>query len=106
MPSYQDVTNEEVIQKQVQKHIKDVEKTEETLQLIKNLCWHSDIHPDSMSYWLSLLNEHVRARKWQTSSDLIEIYPAGTTGLGRDDRLLFQVGKTEVAVVSAYESEH
>jgi len=60
-----------------------------------------------MSQWLGLLSkEFKKVQKWKTSEDLIEIYPSGTTGKGKSDRLLFQVGKTQVAIVKAYESEH
>ncbi|NML17268.1 hypothetical protein [Azohydromonas caseinilytica] len=107
MPTYKDVTDTQKIEKEIEKELQETEKALDVLQLIKNLCWETDTTPDPMSQWLSLLSQHVpKVQKWKGSADLIEIYPCGTTGRGRSDRLLFQVGATEVKVVQAYESEH
>jgi hypothetical protein len=106
MPCYEDVTNKEQIENEIEQFIQDEEKAKDVLQLIFNICWQTDITPDPMSQWLALLSQHVRVQKWKTSNDIIEIYPSGTSGGGRNDRLLFQVGPTSVAVVRAYESEH
>ena len=107
MPCYKDVTDTKKIEKEIEKNLQKTEEAEDVLQLIKNLCWETDISQDPMSQWLGLLSQHVpKVQKWKSSNDLIEIYPCGTKGDGKHDRLLFQVGKTEVAVVSAFKSEH
>ncbi len=107
MPTYVDRTDTNAIERQIQANLKEQEKANDVLQLIRNLCWETDVKPDFMSQWLALFSRHgVRAQKWKTSTDLIEIYPSGTTGIGKDDRLMFQVGATRVTVVQAYESEH
>ncbi|MDA8445254.1 hypothetical protein [Paracidovorax valerianellae] len=107
MPTYQDKTNTAAIDSQIDAELKAPEPAKEVVQLVHNLCWETDITPDPMSQWLGLFATHrVRAQKWKTSADLIELYPSGTTGIGKSDRLMFQVGKTEVAVIKAYESDH
>jgi hypothetical protein len=107
MPCYTNVTNEEKITREIVANLKKPEAAEEVLQLIQNLCWETEITKDPMSQWLGILAMHVpKVQKWKTSTDLIEIYPSGTTGVGADDRLLFQVGPTQVAVVQAFKSAH
>ncbi|SFD57009.1 hypothetical protein [Paracidovorax konjaci] len=107
MPTYQDVTDTAKIEKQINKNIQDVEAAEQALVTIHTLAGETQITADPMSQWLGLLSKAFpKVQKWGGSKDLIEIYPAGTTGLGKSDRLKFQVGKTQVAVVEAYESEH
>ncbi|AFE07199.1 hypothetical protein COCOR_06889 [Corallococcus coralloides DSM 2259] len=107
MPCYTNVTDEKKISEEINAQLQEQEKAMEVLQLISNLCWETEISNDPMSQWLGLLSQHVpKVQKWKTSEDLIEIYPSGTRGKGRSDRLLFQVGATQVAVVSAFESKH
>jgi hypothetical protein len=107
MCHYTNITDEKKIKKEIERELQEEEKALEVLQLITNLCAETEITPDPMSQWLGLLAQHVpKVQKWKGSKELIEIYPSGTTGNGRSDRLLFQVGPTEVKVVSAYESKH
>lgn len=107
MPCYTNATDTTKITKEIEANLQDKERANDALQLIANLCWETDISHDPMSQWLTLLNQHgLRAQKWKTSTDLIEIYPSGTHGIGKSDRLLFQVGASSVTVVKAYESEH
>jgi hypothetical protein len=107
MPHYEDKTDGEKIEKEIVNNLKNEDKARDVVKLIANLCTTTDIKPDPMSQWLKLINENgFWAKKWSSSEDLIEIYPSGTKGIGKDDRLKFQVGKTQVKVVQAYESEH
>lgn len=107
MPCYQDLTDKNKIRKEIASNLQDEEMADEALQLIANLCWEAEITDDPMSQWLRLLKEHgLRAQKWKSSEDRVEIYPSGTHGKGKSDRLLFQVGATSVAVIKAYESDH
>jgi len=107
MPCYNDVTKTEEIEEEIENKLKNEEAAKDVLPLIKNLCGETDITPAPMSQWLGILSKNVpKVQKWKTSNDLIEIYPSGTKGEGKSDRLLFQVGKAEVAIVKAYESEH
>lgn len=107
MPKYKNVTNTEEIKKQIKKNLQDTDAAIEALKIIDNLCEELDIKEDPISQWLGALSkEFKKVQKWKTSKDLIEIYPSGTTGIGKSDRLKFQVGESQVRVVEAYESEH
>lgn len=107
MPCYQDKTDKKEIQRQIDENLQNTEAAEDVVQLVANLCWETDIQPDPMSQWLALLIKHVpKVQKWKTSADRIEIYPSGTHGVGKNDRLLMQVQNTEVEIIEAYKSEH
>lgn len=107
MPFYEDVTNTDEIQRQIDKNLYGEVAAREVLRLIKELCSKTETTSDPMSQWLGLLAGCLpKVQKWRTSDDLVEIYPCGTKGNGKSDRLLFQVGETQVAVVQAYESKH
>jgi len=107
MPHYQDVTDVVKITKEIAKNLNEVETAMEVLRLISDLCSETEIESDVMSQWLGLLaGNSVKARKWSGRDPVIEIYPCGTKGNGKSDRLWLQVGEKEVAVVRAYESKH
>lgn len=107
MSCYTNVTDEVKIKKEIAAKLKKQEAAEDVLQLIQNLCWETEITNDPISQWLGILAQHVpKVQKWKTSADLLEVYPSGTNGPGADDRLMFQVGKTQVAIVQAFKSAH
>jgi hypothetical protein len=107
MAFYTNTTNEKKIRKEISGSLKQEEAAEEVLQLISDLCPETEITGDPMSQWLGILAAKLpKVQKLKSSSNLIEIYPSGTFGLGASDRLLFQVDPTEVAIIKAYESSH
>lgn len=77
--------------------------------IIDDLCKEGvPIAKDRMSQWLGILakTDIPDAMKRRGTEDVIEIYPSGTKGLGREDRILFQVGETQVKIILVYISDH
>ncbi|KRD27168.1 MULTISPECIES: hypothetical protein [Acidovorax] len=107
MTCYTDATDTKKITREIERNLQVEDKAIEVLQLIATLCLTTELSEDPMTLWLRLLSENgVTAQKWKGSKDVIEIYPSGTHGVGKSDRLWFQLGETSVAVIKAYESEH
>ena len=107
MTFYTDATDTKKIAREIEKNLQDEEKANAVLRLIATLCLTTELSEDPMTLWLRLLSENgVTAQKWKGSEAVIEIYPSGTHGIGKSDRLWFQLGETSVAVIKAYKSEH
>lgn len=104
---FNDLTEFAVVKQQIEKMHGCSEKSLEALSTITMLAWNLKPGGDTVNTWIKALNvEEIRAAKWAGSADLIEIYPSGTHGEGKHDRLWLQVGKTQVKVVKVYLSDH
>lgn len=104
---FNDLTEFTVVKQQIEKMHGCPEKSLEALSTITMLAWNLKPGGDTVNTWIKALNvEEIRAAKWATSADVIEIYPSGTHGQGKHDRLWLQVGKTQVKVVKVYLSDH
>ncbi|WP_166642561.1 MULTISPECIES: hypothetical protein [Methylocaldum] len=107
MCTYENRTDVAKIEKQIDRSLQDEGKAKEVLREIAQLCLDTKRQPDYMSQWLSLLRKKgIDARKLAGKNNYVEIYPSGTHGKGKSDRLLFQVEETWVEVVEAGESTH
>jgi hypothetical protein len=104
---FQDLTSFNAIKAEIESEHGNPDKSLEVISTITMLVWGLAPGGDTVNTWLVALNgEGIRARKWGGSDDLIEIYPSGTHGVGKHDRLWLQVGATQVKVVKVYQSEH
>lgn len=104
---FNDLTEFTVVKQQIEKMHGCPEKSLEALSAITMLAWNLKPGGDTVNTWIKALKaEEIWAAKWATSADVIEIYPSGTHGQGKHDRLWLQVGQTQVKVVKVYMSEH
>ena len=106
MCKYENVTNQKKIGKQIDQ-LEGDEAARAVMQAIDAICAAENIEPDRMTQWLRLLNDRaIMASKLKGSLPYIEIYPSGTHGIGRQDRLILRIGETEVEVMEAGKGSH
>ncbi len=108
MCKYQNKTDKEAIGKKIAK-LDQPDNATAVMDIIDQICRDEEVKPDRVSQWLNLLRSHgveVGIVGGKHAFPLIEIYPSGTKGAGKEDRMFLEIRDTDVEVTGAGLGRH
>lgn len=109
MCKYENKTDKEAIEKKIAKLLELPDNATAVMAAIDRICEGEEVENDRVSQWLRLLREaHIEAGivAGKHPFPLIEIYPNGTKGPGKGDRMFLEIRDTDVEVIGAGLARH